>query len=338
MKVVELTRRGGIDGLALGERDVPEPGPDEIRIRMEAATLNFRDLAIVRGSYGDFPLPIVPLSDGAGEVVEVGEGVDRFAVGDRVCPLYVMDWMDGPPAPQWVARRLGGPQDGVLAQYICVPQRAAVRAPEHMSAVQAAALPIAGVTAWQALFVQGAVRPGDVVVVQGTGGVSIFALQLASAAGARVIVTSGSPEKAARALELGAWRVVDYREQPNWHEQVQALTDGRGADHVIDVVGGDNVTRSVAATRIGGAVSLIGFLDSTKGTLDLPDAFRRVVTLHCISVGSRAAFEALVAATEVSRLEPVIDRVFPLGEFREAFQYLEAAEHMGKVAISLVDH
>ena len=223
----------------------------------------------------------------------------------------------------------------MLAEFVCVPERAAVRAPRHMNAVQAAALPIAGVTAWQALFVQGRVRPGDVVVVQGTGGVSIFALQLATAAGATVIATSGSPDKAAKALALGASHVVDYREYPDWHEQVQALTAGRGADHVIDVVGGDNVARSVAATRIGGSVSLVGFLDSTTGTLNLPEAFRRVVTLHCISVGSRAAFEALVAATEASNLEPVIDRVFPLSEFREAFRYLEEARHMGKVAISV---
>jgi len=300
---------------------------------MHAATLNFRDLAIARGSYGNFPLPIVPLSDGAGEVVEIGEGVTRFSEGDRVCPLYVMDWMGGPPAPEWVARRLGGPQDGVLAEFVCVPERSAVRAPMHMSAVQAAALPIAGVTAWQALFVQARVRPGDVVVVQGTGGVSIFALQLATAAGATVIVTSSSQDKAAKALELGARHVVNYREHPDWHEQVQALTGGRGADHVIDVVGGDNVARSVAATRIGGSVSLIGFLDSTTGTLDLPEAFRRVVTLHCISVGSRAAFEALVAATEANALQPVIDRVFPFGRFRDAFRYLEEARHIGKVAI-----
>jgi NADPH:quinone reductase-like Zn-dependent oxidoreductase len=337
MKVVELRERGGVQGLVMGERPEPRPGAGEILVRVQAATLNFRDWAIARGSYGDFPLPIVPLSDAAGEVVEVGEGASRFRAGDVVCPLYVMDWMGGPPTPEVVARRLGGPQDGVLAEYVCVPERSAVRAPRHMSALQAATLPIAGVTAWQALFVQGHVTPGDVVVVQGTGGVSLFALQLALAAGARVIATSGSPEKAERVREMGAEAVIDYRETPDWPRRVLEITDGRGADHVVEVVGGENVTRSVAATRIGGSLSLIGFLEDTRGVLDLPDAFRRVVTLHAISVGSRAAFEALVAATEANGIEPMVSRVFPFEAFRDAYRHLAGGRHMGKVAIRVAD-
>ena len=335
MKVVELRERGGLEGLVACERPDPSPGAGEIVVRIYAATLNYRDLVIARGSYGDFSLPIVPLSDGAGEVVATGSGVTRFEAGDRVCPLYVMDWIAGPPSPEAVARRLGGPQDGVLAEYVCLPEHAAVRAPRHLSPVEAAALPIAGVTAWQALFVQGRTAPGDTVVVQGTGGVSTFALQLAASAGARVIVTSSSAEKAAGARALGADAVVDYRRTPEWHEEVLRLTGGRGADHVVDVVGGDNVARSVAATRIGGDVSLIGFLESTRGTLDLPDAFRRMVTLHAISVGSRAAFEALVAACEVNELHPVIAAEFGFDAFREAYGCLAAAGHQGKVAIRI---
>jgi NADPH:quinone reductase-like Zn-dependent oxidoreductase len=333
MKVVELRERGGVRGLVMSERPEPRPGVGEILVRVDAATLNFRDWAIARGSYGDFALPIVPLSDAAGEVIAVGEGVTRFRLGDLVCPLYVMDWMGGPPTPETVARRLGGPQDGVLAEYVCVPERSAVRAPRHMSALQAATLPIAGVTAWQALFVQGRVTPGDVVVVQGTGGVSLFALQLALGAGARVIATSGSPEKAERVRAMGAEAVIDYRETPDWPRRVHELTDGRGADHVVDVVGGENVARSVAAARIGGAVSLVGFLEDTRGVLNLPDAFRRVVTLHAISVGSRAAFESLVAAAETCRLEPVVSQAFPFEAFREAYGHLAAGRHTGKVAI-----
>ena len=334
MKVVELRARSGIESLLVCERPIPQPGPGEILVRIKAATLNYRDLAIARGSYGSFALPIVPLSDACGEVSALGEGVTRFAVGDAVCPLYVMDWMSGPPQADVVARRLGGPQDGVLAQYVCVPARAAVRAPRHMSALEAATLPIAGVTAWQALFVQGRVTPGDVVLVQGTGGVSIFALQLARAAGASVIATSGSPDKAQRARALGAREVVDYRANPDWQQRVMELTDGRGADHVIDVVGGANVARSISAVRIGGTVSLIGFLDDTRGVIDLPEAFRRVVTLNCISVGSRAAFEALIAATEASELRPVVGRVFAFDEVHAAYEHLAAGAHFGKVAIT----
>ena len=334
MKVVELKNRTGIDSLVIGERPVPEPAPGEIQIRIEAATLNYRDLAIARGSYGSFALPIVPLSDACGEVSALGEGVTRFAVGDRVCPLYVMDWISGPPEAEAVARRLGGPQDGVLAQVVCVPARSAVRAPRHMSALEAATLPIAGVTAWQALFVQGRVTPGDVVVVQGTGGVSMFALQLARAAGATVIATSSSKDKAERARALGASEVINYREHRDWQHRVVELTGGRGADHVIDVVGGENLSRSVGAVRIGGTLSLIGFLDDTRGIIDLPEAFRRVVTLSCISVGSRAAFEALVAASEACELRPVVGRVFGFDEVHAAYEHLAAAAHFGKVAIT----
>ena len=335
LKAIELTARNGIDALQPAERPTPSPAPDEILIRLRAASLNYRDLAIARGTYGDFPLPIVPLSDGAGEVVETGADVTRFAVDDRVSPLYVVDWLSGPPSAEVVARRLGGPLDGVLTEYICVSERAAVRIPKHVSFVEAACLPIAGLTAWQALFVQGQVQPGDVVVVQGSGGVSVFALQLAVSAGARVIATTSSEAKAERLRALGACEVINYRSQSDWHEAVTELTNGRGADHVIDVVGGENVTRSVQATRIGGHVSLVGFLDSTIGTLNLPEAFRRIVTLHAISVGNRTSYEALVAACDVSGLRPVVDQVFAMDACRDAYAHLASGQHFGKVAIEL---
>jgi NADPH:quinone reductase-like Zn-dependent oxidoreductase len=335
MKVVELRARKGIESLMVCERPIPRPSPGEILLRIKAVTLNYRDLAIARGTYGTFALPIVPASDACGEVTQVGVGVTRFAAGDTVCPLYVMDWISGPAQAEFIARRLGGPQDGVLAEYLCVPEHSAVHAPRHMSSVEAATLPIAALTAWQALFVQGRVTPGDVVVVQGTGGVSTFALQLARGGGASVIATTSSDHKAQRARALGAMHVINYREQPQWQEQVMALTDGRGADHVIDVVGGDNVARSIAAVRIGGTVSLIGFLDDTRGVLDLPAAFGRVVSLNCISVGSRSAFEALVAATEVQRLRPVVSRVFAIDEIHAAYEHLASGTHIGKVAIQM---
>ncbi|MCP5149883.1 MAG: NAD(P)-dependent alcohol dehydrogenase [Ectothiorhodospiraceae bacterium] len=335
MKAVELRSRDGFGGLAAVERDPPRPGPHDVVVRIRAASLNFRDLAIARGTYGNFPLPIVPLSDGAGEVVEVGDAVTRIRVGDRVCPHYVVDWRSGPPSAEVVARRLGGPLDGVLAELACVPEHAVVRTPAHMSDAEASTLPIAGVTAWQALFVQGRVQPGDVVVVQGTGGVSTFALQLARLAGARVIVTSGSPEKLERARALGAWAGIDYRAHPEWQREVERLTDGRGANHVIDVVGGANVARSVAATCIGGTLSLIGFLDAMRAEIDLPELFRRVISVQAISVGSRAAFEGLAAACEAGELRPVVDRVFPFAEHRAAFEHMAAGRHLGKVVIAI---
>lgn len=333
MRAIELRERGGLEHLTLTERPDPTPGPGDVVIQLKAASLNFRDLAIARGSYGTFDLPIIPVSDGAGEVVATGAGVERFAVGDRVSPLYVMDWLAGPPSADVVARRLGGPQDGVLADYICVPQHAAVRSPAHMSDAEVACLPIAGLTAWQALFVQGNVRPGDVVVVQGSGGVSVFALQLAAAAGARVIATSSSDAKLERLRAMGASEGINYRDQPQWHEAVDALTGGRGADHVIEVVGGDNLNRSIAATRIGGTISLIGFLDSPTASINLPEAFRRVLNLQAISVGNRAGHEALIAACEASNLHPVIDRAFPLTETVAAFEHLASGQHFGKVVI-----
>ena len=337
MKVVELRARSGLDGLVVSEREPVKPGPSQLLVKVQAVSLNYRDLAIVNGHYGNFELPIIPTSDAAGTVVEVGADVTRFAVGDSVCPHYVIDWVDGPPRPEVVARRLGGPQDGVLAEYVVVDEAATVRAPRHLSAHGAATLPIAGVTAWQALFVKGRVKPGDVVLVQGTGGVSTFALQLAHIAGARVIATSGSDEKAARASQLGASDTINYRSVRNWPERVMELTGGRGADHVIDVVGGDNLARSVQATRIGGCISLIGFLADTRGVIDLPELFRRVITLHAISVGSRVAFEQLVAAVEATHMQPVVGNVFKFDAFRDAFACLEAGNHVGKVVITLAD-
>ncbi len=324
----------GFDALSAVERPEPVPGAGEVVIRMRAASLNYRDLQIVRGEYGDLSLPVIPASDGAGDIVAIGAEVTAFQVGDRVSPIMVPDWLAGAPAAQNSRKRLGSALDGVLAEYVRVPERSLVKLARHMTYLEAATLPVAGVTAWEALFVRGRLQPGETVVVQGTGGVSIFALQLAHAAGARVIVTSSSDEKIARACALGASDGINYRSTPEWHEQVLRLTDGRGADHVIDVVGGKNLARSIAASKIGGTVSLVGYLDGFHADLDLPLVLRRVVTLHGMSVGSRASFEALVAACEANALRPAIDRVFPFAEARAALEYLALGRHFGKVAIS----
>lgn len=333
MKVMVSTRNG-LDGLALIERPIPTPGPHQLLLRMRAVSLNYRDLDVLRGDYGNFPRPLVPISDGVGEVVAIGAGVSRFAVGDRVSPSYCIDWVSGEPTEENRRRRLGGPSDGLLAEYVVVEEHALVAPPRHLTDVEAATLPIAGVTAWDALFHTSQVKPGDVVVVQGTGGVSLFALTLARLAGARVIVTSGSPAKLERARALGAEHGIDYRAEPAWDERVLALTHGRGADHVIDVAGGDGVARSIAAARVGGTVSLAGFVTGKTTTLALPAIMLKRLRLQGLGVGSRASFEGLVRTLEASGARPVVDRVFAFEETRAALDHLENGAPFGKVAIA----
>jgi NADPH:quinone reductase-like Zn-dependent oxidoreductase len=335
MRAIQLRQRFELNALELVQIPDPSPGPRDVLLRMRAASLNYRDLVVVQGRYGRFDLPLVPVSDGVGEVVAIGPEVRRFQVGDRVCPVYVPDWISGPPREELVQRRLGGPLPGVLSELVSVHEDAAVRAPAHLTDEEAATLPIAGVTAWHALFVDGRIGPGDTVVVQGTGGVSLFALQLARLAGARVIVTSRHAAKLERARALGATSLIDVRASPAWDERVRELTSGLGADHVIDVGGGEGLDRSIAACRTGGSVSLIGFLGGSKATIDLPAAFRRMVTLRAASVGSRASFEALARALEAGGVRPEVDAVFPWTEVRAAFERLAAAEHVGKIALRI---
>lgn len=334
MKTYVLTVGFGLDSLKQTQQADPEPGPREVLLRMRAVSLNYRDLAILRGQYGDFPRPLVPVSDGVGEVVAVGAEVRRFRVGDRVIPTYVPDWVRGGPTEETARRRLGGPLDGLLREYACVHEDAAVAAPKHLTDAEAATLPIAGVTAWHALFTQGRVGPGDTVVVQGTGGVSLYALQLARLAGARVLVTSRSGDKLARAAALGAAHGINTREHPDWAARVLLHTQGRGADHVLDVVGGEGVARSIEATRVGGTVSLVGFLESPAVRFDLTRALRKVVRLQAVSVGSREDLESLGRALAEHGARPVVDRVFPFSDARGAFEYLASGAQFGKVVIT----
>jgi NADPH:quinone reductase-like Zn-dependent oxidoreductase len=300
---------------------------------LRAASLNYRDLALLEGRYLALGAPVVPGSDGVGEVVAVGPGVRRFAVGQRAIPVYVPGWRTGRPDAEAVRRRLGGPQDGVLREYLCVPEEEATPAPAHLSDAEAATLPIAGVTAWRALVAEGRLRPGDTVVVQGTGGVSLFGLQLARLAGARVLVTSRSAEKLARVEALGAAHGIDTSATPDWEAEVLRLTGGRGADHVLDVLGGAQVQRSLAAARLGGTVSLVGFLTGLEARFDLGLALRRMVRLQAVSVGSREDQEALGAALEAHGVRPVVDRVFPFEELPAAYAHLASGAQLGKVVV-----
>ncbi|WP_394849250.1 NAD(P)-dependent alcohol dehydrogenase [Pendulispora brunnea] len=334
MKTV-ISNARGFDGLTLEERSVPKPDAHQLLLRMRAVSLNFRDIDVVRGAHGNQDA-LVPLSDGVGEVVEVGAKVSRFAVGNRVSPTFFPDWIDGQATAEARMGRLGWPRDGVLSEYVVVDEHAAVRAPSNLSDVEAATLPCAAVTAWDALFVSGRVVPGDTVVVQGTGGVSLFALLFAKMAGAQVIVTSSQRAKLDRALALGAAHGIDYRAEPEWDKAVLELTGGQGADHVVDVAGGEGLTRSIRAARVGGTVSLAGYVAGRVGQFDLGTAFVRKTTLHPLGVGSRRTFEALARAIKVHDVRPVIDSVFPLERTREAFERLASGDVFGKVAISLV--
>jgi NADPH:quinone reductase-like Zn-dependent oxidoreductase len=321
-----------LDDLHVANLPPPTPGPRDVLLRMRAASLNHRDLLIATGRYGDFPAPLVPLSDGAGEVVARGAEVTRFALGDLVVPAYVPDWVGGPPSPEAIRRRLGGPSPGVLADLIVVPESAAVRAPAHLSPAEAATLPIAAVTAWQLLFEGAPLHPGAVVTVQGTGGVSLFSLQLARAAGARVVVLVRDAERVARLEAMGA-EVIDTTREPRWEAALMELTGGRGVDVFVDLVGGNDLGRAVAVTRVGGTVGVVGFVGGASATLDLPALIRRVVTLRAISGGSRASLEAVSAAMEAHRIHPVIDAAFHFARAKDAYHRLAAGKLFGKVVI-----
>lgn len=334
MKAYVYADRIGLDALTLQERPDPSPNAGEVVLRMRALSLNYRDLAIARGHYHTaVDAPLVPISDGAGEVVAVGPEVTRFHKGDLVCPAYLPDWIDGPPAPEKLRRRLGGPCDGLLAELVCVHESAAVRAPAHLDAMEAATLPVAAVTAWHSLFELGPVRPGETVVVMGTGGVSLAALQLARLAGARPIAVTRREEHAAALESLGAQAVLTDHSN-DWPARVMDMTGGVGADAVVDVVGADSVGRSVCATRQGGTVHVVGYAAGEQARFDIFDAIRHGVTLRVATAGSRRDFEALTRALEQHRLRPAIDRVFPVSEFCRAFAHLERGGRFGKTVLT----
>jgi NADPH:quinone reductase-like Zn-dependent oxidoreductase len=327
----------GIDALTAVERPIPTPGPGQVLVRMRAVALNYRDVMVVNGS-GAWRArePRVPASDGVGEVVMLGTGVTRVELGDRVAGIFLPRWIDGALTPEKLEVPLGGvAADGVLAEYVLFDAESVVRVPEHLSDVEAATLPCAAVTAWHAIAERHDVRPGETVLVQGTGGVSLFVLQFARLRGAEVIVTSSSDEKLARALALGARHGVNYRTTPAWDERVLELTAGRGVDHVVEVVGAENLNRSMNALRLGGTVSIVGLLAGTGGQVDTFRFASKNARLHGIEVGSRAMFEAMNAAIAAHGLRPVVDRVFGFDDARAALRYLEAGAHFGKVVLSV---
>src|SRR3954468_24404896 len=335
MRVYELQRREGLDALTAAERPAPEGGPNDIRVRVAAVSLNYRDLAIARLAGRRTKGPIIPCSDGAGEVVAVGASVTRFKPGDRVAAIFFPDWLDGEISASHHARALGGTADGMLAEEVVLPEHAWVPIPAHLSFEEAATLPCAAVTAYHALFEAAHTGPGATVLAQGTGGVSIFALQLAKAAGARVVLTSRSEEKRARATELGADHVIDYVATPNWGEAAFTWAEGRGVDVVVEVGGPGTFDQSLAALRYNGTLAQIGALTGARGEVNTFGIFQKSLKVRGIYVGSRRMFEALNRAIITTGLQPVIDRVFPFDAARAAYDHLASGAHFGKVVVSV---
>ena len=333
MKAYELHPHEGFDALTIVERKTKDLSPHDVRVRVRAVSLNFRDLVVARGAQ-KLKSPIVPASDGAGEVVAVGSAVTRVRAGDKVAASFFPTWIDGELSAEHHAAALGaGQSDGMLAEEVVLPEHSWVKTPEHLSFEQAATLPCAGVTAYNALFEAARLRAGDTVLVQGTGGVSIYALQLAKAAGARVVVTSQSAEKRAKARALGADHVIDYKETPAWGEAVHAWTGGRGVDVAVEVGGPGTFDQSVASLRYGGTVSLLGVLTGTKGEVNTYAIFHKAIRVAGVYVGSVGMFEGLNRAVAASTIQPVVDRSFAFDEAKAAYAHLASAKHFGKVVI-----
>lgn len=337
MRAMEIQGDFGIDNLKLAEREAPKAGPGEIVIRMKAASLNYRDLATVAALHGiRGQLPLVPLSDGCGEVVEAGEGVTRVKAGDRVAPSFFQGWISGEPSMEALRTSLGGPIDGCAQDYMLLSAEGVSKAPDNLSDEEAACLPCAGLTAWRALMVEGRVKPGDTVLVQGTGGVSIFALQFAKAAGARVIVTSSSDAKLERARDLGADMFINYAKTPDWATETRKLTGGRGADHIVEVGGAETFQQSIMAARLGGHIAVIGLLSGVMKDLNVAAIFSQNLKISGITVGSRTMFEDMSRAIVANDIHPVIDKRFGLEDAPEAFRTMESASHFGKIVLNHV--
>lgn len=334
MKAYEIISPEGIDALALAERPQPVPGPGQVLVRLRASSINYRDLLnILDPPARGIAYPRIPNSDGAGEVVEVGPVVTRFAAGDRVAGCFFQRWPAGGITAEAMASALGGALDGLLAEYAVLEEDGLVAIPEHLSFEEAATLPCAALTAWHILVEMGGLKAGDTVLTLGTGGVSIFALQFAAQQGARVIVTSSSDDKLARARELGAWQTVNYRTTPDWEQPVLELTGGRGADLVVEVGGAGTLEKSIQAVRVGGRIGLVGVL--TGGRIDPTSVMRKSIRLQGIYVGSREMFEAMNRAIAAGGLKPMIDRTFAFEEARAAYHHMQSGGHFGKIVITI---
>ncbi|MCC3304453.1 zinc-dependent alcohol dehydrogenase family protein [Sneathiella sp. HT1-7] len=334
MKAWVISGEGGIDGLQMIERDIPKPDPGEILVRLKANSINYRDLSTIknagaRGITGER----IPNSDGAGIVEEVGSGVTAFKTGDRVVGTFFQNWLSGGIHDDVMPSALGGPIDGLLCEYALLKETGALPIPEHLSFEEAATLPCAGLTAWHCLIDGGKAQAGQTALLLGTGGVSIFAQQIAKASGIRTILTSSSDDKLARAKTLGADVLINYRDHPNWEEKVMEATDGQGVDLVVEVGGAGTLEKSIASVRVGGRISLVGIL--TGGQMDPTSIMRKSITLQGIYVGPRDMFARMNAALQQSKIHPVIDATVDFTDAKEAYRMMEKAGHFGKIVVTI---
>jgi NADPH:quinone reductase-like Zn-dependent oxidoreductase len=333
MKAYEL-QKFGLDGPVITNREIPEPQANQVRIKMQAWSLNYRDLMTVTGRYNPrLQMPQIPLSDGSGQIDAVGPNVSSVKVGDRVANTFFERWAAGEPTDEKAKTALGAGKDGVLAEYIVVHEDGVIRIPDHLSFAEASTLPCAAVTAWNALVVQGGVKAGDVVLTLGTGGVSIFALQFAVMNGAQVIITSSSDDKLARAKQLGASHTINYKKNPDWGKQARQIAGGRGVDLAIEVGGPGTFNQSIIATKRGGILSLIGVL--AQGETNILPVLMNSIRIQGIFVGSREMFSAMNAAIAFHQMHPLVDRVFAFDQLSDALKLMESGAHFGKICISI---
>lgn len=333
-KTIYVKAGGGYHNVVIGSSEAAAPKADEITVRLRASSLNYHDLAVVSGMWGPAEQRI-PMADGAGEVIATGEGVSEFAVGDQVVSTFFPDWLAGEPLQEGFTSVPGDGIDGYARETVTARATSFTRAPSGWSHAEAATLTTAGLTAWRALMADDSLKPGDSVLIQGTGGVSIFALQFAKMAGASVIATSSSDEKLERLKSMGADHVINYRSTPNWGEKVRQLTDDRGVDHVIEVGGPSTLEQSMIAARIGGHISVIGILTGVAGELGIVTALTRQLRLQGVLVGSRTQQQEMIRAIDANGMRPIIDRHFPLDDIVEAFRYQESNRHFGKICLDI---
>jgi NADPH:quinone reductase-like Zn-dependent oxidoreductase len=335
MRVFQIQDDWGMDHLQLATRPDPKPGRGQVLLRMKASSLNYRDLVVPLRGYGSYTgeLPLIPVSDGVGEVVEVGAGVTRVKIGDRVCPCFNQAWIGGSPDLERLTRTLGGPIDGTMADLMCLPEGGVVKAPGHLSDEEAATLPCAALTAWSAIVTNDALGPGSRVLVQGTGGVALFALQFAKLLGAHVTVISSSDEKIARVKAMGADAAINYATTPEWAKATREITGGRGYDHIVELGGEKTLPQSLRCIRPGGTLSMIGVLSGNSLAAPLGLVVTRQVRLQGITVGSRDGFEAMMRAIGQHKVKPVVDRVFAFEQLKEALAHLKSGAHFGKIVI-----
>ncbi len=335
MRVFQVEGTWSMENAHISSRPDRLPGPGEVRIKMKASALNYRDLIVPERGYGSRmkSLPLIMLSDGVGVVDSLGEGIKHLRVGDRVCPLFFQSWMGGEPNKKNLSLSLGCELDGTMAEFMVLPEEGVALAPVHLDDVEAASLPTAAVTAWRALITEGNVKPGDKVLVQGTGGVSLFALQFAKMLGAQVIIISSSDDKLSKVRAMGADETINYRSIPEWGKRVREIAGEDGVDHIVEVGGQGTLPQSLRAIRTGGTISLIGVLAGRKMDVPLGPVVTRHVRMQAITVGNREDFINMARAIAQHTLHPVIDRTFPFDEIRLALEHLSSGRHFGKITI-----